>query len=413
MKKKKEIEEIKEKNENLRNSIEKLKRIKIDNMKEVRNWYGKMNMYMIKKKNMHLWIKESMDTEHLLELIIKRNEDIIINNNKLNELNNWIAFKKEEQIEKKKRKKESLKKMKKQIEKLDKQIECAQFNIDSLEIKTKNANYIINPFTEIMEKYNEINLQREMMFKFKDFYMKKKNENAVLLKDINKVKKEYDSLRKNNKDIIDSDLEKIKIQIDTESSIGTIDSEIVNSVDSPRFLTKIKPKAKMNFQFIHKLDFDMIRKNTKPLSKKYTDSIKIFDNPTIPVKTFSTNNIKKKDKKVKVIKNDLKQVKDLSDIDTELNDSKKKIEDLTENLKQYMKTNLLLNQQKKEIESDLQREDKRIKNLQAELERMKNMNDIVESVVSNRDQFSKVVKQFNSSGPDDSGFFSISTENRK
>ena len=58
-------------------------------------------------------------------------------------------------------------------------------------------------------------------------------------------------------------------------------------------------------------------------------------------------------------------------------------------------------------------EEKRIKKFQAELERMKNMNDIVESIVSNRDQFGKVVKQFNSSGPDDSGFFSISTENRK
>ena len=191
MKRKKEIEEIKEKNENLRNSIEKLKRINVDNMKEVRNWYSKMNMHMIKRKNMHLWIKESMDTEHLLELIIKRNEDIIINNNKLNELNNWKTFKKEEQIENKKRKKESIKKMKKQIEKLDKQIECAQFNIDSLQIKTKNANYIINPFSDIMEKYNEIYIQREMMFKFKDFYMKKKNENALLLRDINKVKKEY------------------------------------------------------------------------------------------------------------------------------------------------------------------------------------------------------------------------------
>ena len=303
--------------------------------------------------------------------------------------------------------------MKKQIEKLDKQIECAQFNIDSLQIKTKNANYIINPFSDIMEKYNEIYIQREMMFKFKDFYMKKKNENALLLRDINKVKKEYDSLIKNSKDIIDSDLEKIKIQIDTESSIGTIDSEIVNSVDSPRFLTKIKPKAKMNFQFIHKLDFDMIRKNTKPLSKKCTDSIKIFDNPTIPIKTFSLSNIKKKDAKVKVIKNDLIQVKDLSDIDTELEESKKKIEDLKENLKQYMKINLLLTQQKKEVESDLQKEEKRIKKFQAELERVKNMNDIVESVVSNRDQFGKVVKQFNSSGPDDSGFFSISTENRK
>ena len=44
---------------------------------------------------------------------------------------------------------------------------------------------------------------------------------------------------------------------------------------------------------------------------------------------------------------------------------------------------------------------------------MKNMNDIVESIVSNRDQFGKVVTKFNSSGPDDSGFFSISTENRK
>ena len=413
MKRKKEIEEIKEKNENLRNSIEKLKRINVDNMKEVRNWYSKMNMHMIKRKNMHLWIKESMETEHLLELIIKRNEDIIINNNKLNELNNWKTFKKEEQNENKKRKKESIKKMKKQIEKLDKQIECAQFNIDSLQIKTKNANYIINPFSDIMEKYNEIYIQREMMFKFKDFYMKKKNENALLLLDINKVKKEYDSLIKNSKDIIDSDLEKIKIQIDTESSIGTIDSEIVNSVDSPRFLTKIKPKAKMNFQFIHKLDFDMIRKNTKPLSKKCTESIKIFDNPTIPIKTFSLSNIKKKDDKVKVIKNDLIQVKDLSDIDTELEESKKKIEDLKENLKQYMKINLLLTQQKKEVESDLQKEEKRIKKFQAELERMKNMNDIVESVVSNRDQFGKVVKQFNSSGPDDSGFFSISTENRK
>ena len=40
-------------------------------------------------------------------------------------------------------------------------------------------------------------------------------------------------------------------------------------------------------------------------------------------------------------------------------------------------------------------------------------NTSVESIVSNRDQFGKVVKQFNSSGPDDSGFFSISTENRK
>ena len=106
-------------------------------------------------------------------------------------------------------------------------------------------------------------------------------------------------------------------------------------------------------------------------------------------------------------------MKDLSDIDTELEESKKKIEDLKENLKQYMKINLLLTQQKKEVESDLQKEEKRIKKFQAELERMKNMNDIVESIVSNRDQFGKVVKQFNSSGPDDSGFFSISTENRK
>ena len=66
---------------------------------------------MIKKKNMHLWIKESMETEHLLELIIKRNEDIIINYNKLNELNNLITFKKEEPIETKKRQKELIKKM--------------------------------------------------------------------------------------------------------------------------------------------------------------------------------------------------------------------------------------------------------------------------------------------------------------
>ena len=40
-------------------------------------------------------------------------------------------------------------------------------------------------------------------------------------------------------------------------------------------------------------------------------------------------------------------MKDLSDIDTELEESKKKIEDLKENLKQYMKINLLLTQQKK------------------------------------------------------------------
>ena len=85
------------------------------------------------------------------------------------------------------------------------------------------------------------------------------------------------------------------------------------------------------------------------------------NNPTIPIKTFSLSNIKKKDDKVKVIKNDLIQVKDLSDIDTELEESKKKIEDLKENLKQYMKINLLLTQQKKEVESDLQKEEKRIK----------------------------------------------------
>lgn len=411
MKRKKEIEEIKEKNSNLVNSIEKMKRINGENMKEVRNWFSKMNMFMIKKKNMHLWIKESMETEHLLELIIKRNEDIIINYNKLNELNNLITFKKEEPIETKKRQKELIKKMKKQIEKLDKQIECAQFNIDSLGIKTKNANYIINPFNEIMEKYNEIYIQRKMMFKFKEFYTNKKNENAVLLRDINKLKKECDLLKRDNKDIInnDRDLEKIQIQIDTESSIGTIDSEIINSVDSPRFLTKIKPKAKMDFKFIHKLDFDMIRKNTKPLSKKCTDSIKIFDNPTLPVKTFSI----KKENKVKVIKNDLNQVKDLSNINTEIENSKKQIEELKEKLKQHMKTNMLLKRQKKEVEDDLIKEDKRIQKLQSELERIKNMNDNVKEDISNIDQFSKVVKQFNSSGPDDSGFFSISTENRK
>ena len=117
MKRKKEIEEIKEKNENLRNSIEKLKRINVDNMKEVRNWYSKMNMHMIKRKNMHLWIKESMETEHLLELIIKRNEDIIINNNKLNELNNWKTFKMLKQLETKNKKKKLIKNKKNKLNK--------------------------------------------------------------------------------------------------------------------------------------------------------------------------------------------------------------------------------------------------------------------------------------------------------
>lgn len=422
MKLKKLIKDLTEENKIKLKEIEKCKRINNDNINEIRQFHRKINISLIKKKNQHITIKESVDNENLLEILMKTLENLLTNNSRLNELKRLIGFQKEENKKKVTIQKKNIYKIIKDIEHTEKQIKIEGTELSSSTTNSNRTNYILNPFNEIMEKYSEVCLQREMIKKFKSFQTLKKNSNNYLKKEIEKAKDELFNVKKefpNDGSSNEINLENINIEvkdnvIKSESSIGSIDSQIINSVESPRFLTKIKYKKTMDFHFEEKLNFDIIKQNKKKVNK----SDNLIDLPKKPLikklNSFATLNNTKNTKKISEKKIDVQQM-NMKEIKAEIESSKTVISQLTKKLEEILNQSNVLKNQKKSIKEKISEQECKIKVLQKEINKLKNLNNLTNPILFNKTKKHPDPIHFfddKSSPFEDSSIFTSSNENR-
>ena len=422
MKLKKLIKDLIEENSIKLKEIEKCNRINNDNINEIRQFHRKINISLIKKKNQHIIIKESVDNENLLEIMMKTLENLLTNNNRLNEIKRWIVFQKEQNKKNVSIQKKNIHKIIKDIELTEKHIEIEKIDINSTTANSNHKNYILNPFHEIMEKYNEVCLQREIIKKFKSFQALKKNSNNYLNKEIEKSKCGLINMKKelsNNDNINEVNLENINVEIKdnvikSDSSIGSIDSKIINSVDSPKFLIKIKPKKTMDFHYEQKLNFDIIKQNKKKINKS-DNLIELPQKPLIKkLNSFTILNNKTNTKKVTEKKIDVQQM-NIKEINTEIESSQIVISQLTKKLEETLNQNNVLKNQKKSMKEKLSEQEYKIKIIQKEINKLKNLNNLTNPIsLAKTKKHPNPIHFFDDkfSPYEDSNIFTSSNENR-
>ena len=356
MKLKTKIEDAKKVNENLKEEKER----KINNfnniINEIKSFHRKINNYLLKQKNQHLSIKESMNNENNIEIYKNLISNFIKNKENLNRITKLKSnIKEKEEKEEKEKLKNKVKKIKEEIDLINEKIKKKKLEYNNLgDIKYHSKRYIINPIPIALEKNSEHSIQIELSEKFKENAIEVNQQNKIIKKEVENAEKELQKLKKkypeleneeHKKDISQLNIQNnlsLKLNNSDDDSIGIVD-DISNNIDSPKFLTKVIQNSKIDFQFEEKLDFSLIGKNknsTLIKNKKLNKSSNNINNHNKNIFSLLNKNLNIKDNKNNnnneeldfQIKNTEKQIKDLKELLTKLLEGKEILKNRKGNL---------------------------------------------------------------------------------
>lgn len=224
----------------------------------------------------------------------------------------------------------------------------------------EKTNYVTNPSKEIIENFNELCVQQELITKFNQKSIQTHSLISERTKMYSSLNNELKSLKqeKGIKEVQLIDNESTTILPDVES-IGSLDNEIENNIDSPRFLRKVKKKSKIDFAFHKKLELNAGRlkeETIQPKNKANIMLIKKIDKVIPLVKPKKLEENKKSDKEC-VNNNNIS-------IDEELERTKVSIKELTHKLGELLYKNRVFIIKQKEVARKMEDIDKKILRLE-------------------------------------------------
>ena len=310
MKLKSKIANAKKANEILKEEKERNLNIFNNMINEIKSFHRKINNCLLKQKNQHLSIKQSINNENNIEIYKNILSNLIKNKVNLNKITILKSNIKEK--EEKEKLKNKVKKIKEEIEFINEKIKKKKIEYNNLgDIKYYSTRYIINPIPIALEKNSEHSIQIELSNKFKENVIEVNKRNKKIKKEVEetekelqKLKKKYPELENEKQNISDINIQKnLSLKLnnsDEDNSIGIVDDISNYNIDSPQFLNKVIQNSKIDFQFGEKLDFSLIWNNKKSnliKTKKMNKSSKNINISNKNIFSLLNKNLNKKDNK--------------------------------------------------------------------------------------------------------------------
>ena len=405
MKLKSKIANAKKANEILKEEKERNLNIFNNMINEIKSFHRKINNCLLKQKNQHLSIKQSMNNENDIEIYQNILSDLLKNKENLNRITILKSNIKEK--EEKEKLKNKVKKIKEEIEFINEKIKKKKIEYNNLgDIKYYSTRYIINPIPIALEKNSEHSIQIELSNKFKENVIEVNKRNKKIKKEVEetekelqKLKKKYPELENEKQNISDINIQKnLSLKLnnsDEDNSIGIVDDISNYNIDSPQFLNKVIQNSKIDFQFEEKLDFSLIWNNKKSnliKTKKMNKSSKNINISNKNIFSLLNKNLNKKDNKNN--KND--------QLDFQIKNSEKEINYLKEQLTKLLEEKEKLKNQKGNLLIEISKQNSKIESYKNQISNNNN-NKIISNIISNKDDKDTSWRSIH-----DSGIFDVS-----
>ena len=405
MKLKSKIANAKKANEILKEEKERNLNIFNNMINEIKSFHRKINNCLLKQKNQHLSIKQSMNNENDIEIYQNILSDLLKNKENLNRITILKSNIKEK--EEKEKLKNKVKKIKEEIEFINEKIKKKKIEYNNLgDIKYYSTRYIINPIPIALEKNSELSIQIELSNKFKENVIEVNKRNKKIKKEVEetekelqKLKKKYPELENEKQNISDINIQKnLSLKLnnsDEDNSIGIVDDISNYNIDSPQFLNKVIQNSKIDFQFEEKLDFSLIgnNKNSNLIkTKKINKSSKNINISNKNIFSLLNKNLNKKDNKNN--KND--------QLDFQIKNSEKEINYLKEQLTKLLEEKEKLKNQKGNLLIEISKQNSKIESYKNQIPNNNN-NKIISNIISDKDDKDTSWRSIH-----DSGIFDVS-----
>jgi len=405
MKLKSKIANAKKANEILKEEKERNLNIFNNMINEIKSFHRKINNCLLKQKNQHLSIKQSMNNENDIEIYQNILSDLLKNKENLNRITILKSNIKEK--EEKEKLKNKVKKIKEEIEFINEKIKKKKIEYNNLgDIKYYSTRYIINPIPIALEKNSEHSIQIELSNKFKENVIEVNKRNKKIKKEVEetekelqKLKKKYPELENEKQNISDINIQKnLSLKLnnsDEDNSIGIVDDISNYNIDSPQFLNKVIQNSKIDFQFEEKLDFSLIWNNKKSnliKTKKMNKSSKNINISNKNIFSLLNKNLNKKDNKNN--KND--------QLDFQIKNSEKEINYLKEQLTKLLEEKEKLKNQKGNLLIEISKQNSKIESYKNQISNNNN-NKIISNIISDKDDKDTSWRSIH-----DSGIFDVS-----
>ena len=405
MKLKSKIANAKKANEILKEEKERNLNIFNNMINEIKSFHRKINNCLLKQKNQHLSIKQSMNNENDIEIYQNILSDLLKNKENLNRITILKSNIKEK--EEKEKLKNKVKKIKEEIEFINEKIKKKKIEYNNLgDIKYYSTRYIINPIPIALEKNSEHSIQIELSNKFKENVIEVNKRNKKIKKEVEetekelqKLKKKYPELENEKQNISDINIpNNLSLKLnnsDEDNSIGIVDDISNYNIDSPQFLNKVIQNSKIDFQFEEKLDFSLIWNNKKSnliKTKKMNKSSKNINISNKNIFSLLNKNLNKKDNKNN--KND--------QLDFQIKNSEKEINYLKEQLTKLLEEKEKLKNQKGNLLIEISKQNSKIESYKNQISNNNN-NKIISNIISDKDDKDTSWRSIH-----DSGIFDVS-----
>ena len=405
MKLKSKIANAKKANEILKEEKEINLNIFNNMINEIKSFHRKINNCLLKQKNQHLSIKQSINNENNIEIYQNILSDLLKNKENLNRITILKSNIKEK--EEKEKLKNKVKKIKEEIEFINEKIKKKKIEYNNLgDIKYYSTRYIINPIPIALEKNSEHSIQIELSNKFKENVIEVNKRNKKIKKEVEetekelqKLKKKYPELENEKQNISDINIQKnLSLKLnnsDEDNSIGIVDDISNYNIDSPQFLNKVIQNSKIDFEFGEKLDFSLIWNNKKSnliKTKKMNKSSKNINISNKNIFSLLNKNLNKKDNKNN--KND--------QLDFQIKNSEKEINYLKEQLTKLLEEKEKLKNQKGNLLIEISKQNSKIESYKNQIPNNNN-NKIISNIISDKDDKDTSWRSIH-----DSGIFDVS-----
>ena len=405
MKLKSKIANAKKANEILKEEKERNLNIFNNMINEIKSFHRKINNCLLKQKNQHLSIKQSMNNENDIEIYQNILSDLLKNKENLNRITILKSNIKEK--EEKEKLKNKVKKIKEEIEFINEKIKKKKIEYNNLgDIKYYSTRYIINPIPIALEKNSEHSIQIELSNKFKENVIEVNKRNKKIKKEVEetekelqKLKKKYPELENEKQNISDINIpNNLSLKLnnsDEDNYIGIVDDISNYNIDSPQFLNKVIQNSKIDFQFEEKLDFSLIWNNKKSnliKTKKMNKSSKNINISNKNIFSLLNKNLNKKDNKNN--KND--------QLDFQIKNSEKEINYLKEQLTKLLEEKEKLKNQKGNLLIEISKQNSKIESYKNQIPNNNN-NKIISNIISDKDDKDTSWRSIH-----DSGIFDVS-----
>ncbi len=409
MKLKTKIEDAKKLNESLKEEKERKINIFNNMTNEIKSFHRKINNYLLKQKNPHLSIKQSMNNENNIEIYKNLISNFIKNKENLNRITKLKSNIKEN--EEKEKLKNKVKKIKEEIELINEKINKKKVEYNNLgNIKYHSTRYIINPIPIALEKNSEHSIQIELSKKFKENAIEVNQKNKIIKKDVENTEKELQKLKKKYPELENEEPKQdnshsniqntlsLKLNNSNEDSLGIVDDISNYNIDSPKFLTKVIQNSKIDFQFEEKLDFSIIGKNknsTLIKNQKINKSSNIINNQNKNIFSLLNKNLNIKDNKNNI--ND--------QLDLQIKNTENQIKDLKEQLTKLLEEKEILKNRKGNLQIELIKQNSKIAFYKNQIQSLNNNNNIkiIPNIISDKGD-----KDTSWRSVHDSGIFDVS-----